>query len=332
MGSSRPTDRSIGEATFLPQWMKGKLDTRFDYTDSTFSPPADDNFFYIRYPRQEDTSTSSTSNNSEGLKSINKFFGNKIELDESTSTELLSDQNTSANYKNTQFVDFNKHLTLNQFTLFTTNEGNRPKIIVANTLKSKQQIDDELSNGKITENSRSIVHVANQIMSSKFGKSNSSDYSSSTSTQQKTNESTLQINQQKKGSKSLPVTPITSPNSTPDSSPKLRRRANRFFAGAFVPDSDRGKNGWILSSILGQSRELITPKIAEEDEQQQIEQIPQRALSRKKSISSQNLTYFNKDEKADSGKQISQGSAHINLLQAKPSEFREMNFWSPTSM
>jgi hypothetical protein len=29
MGSSRPTDRSIGEATFLPQWMKGKLDARY---------------------------------------------------------------------------------------------------------------------------------------------------------------------------------------------------------------------------------------------------------------------------------------------------------------
>ncbi|XP_011504846.1 PREDICTED: uncharacterized protein LOC105367765 isoform X3 [Ceratosolen solmsi marchali] len=267
MGSSRPSDRFIGEATFLPQWMKGKLDTRFDYTDSTFSPPADDNFFYIRYPKQEATSTPSTTN---------------------------------------------------------SNEGNGPKVVVANSIKSKQHSDDEFRNEKITESSRSIVYVANQIMSCKFGKFNTSEASSSAANQNQANE--LPTQQQRKGSKSLPVTPIASPSVSPDSSPKSRRRQRLFH------ESERGRNGWLLSSILGQSRELIAPKIAEEDEQQ-MEQIPQRALSRKKSISSQNLTYFGTEDKATGNKEVAASSTtHLNLLQAKPSEFREMNFWSPTSM
>jgi hypothetical protein len=64
-----------------------------------------------------------------------------------------------------------------------------------------------------------------------------------------------------------------------------------------------------------------------------MEQVPARALNRKKSISSQNLTYFGSEEQAQGGKEAaSNSSTHLNLLQAKPSEFREMNFWSPTSM
>ncbi|XP_011504844.1 PREDICTED: uncharacterized protein LOC105367765 isoform X1 [Ceratosolen solmsi marchali] len=325
MGSSRPSDRFIGEATFLPQWMKGKLDTRFDYTDSTFSPPADDNFFYIRYPKQEATSTPSTTNSNEGFISINKLFGNKIDLDRSTSTKLLYEQNNSTNNKNTHSSDYSKHLlSSQQLTPFSTNEGNGPKVVVANSIKSKQHSDDEFRNEKITESSRSIVYVANQIMSCKFGKFNTSEASSSAANQNQANE--LPTQQQRKGSKSLPVTPIASPSVSPDSSPKSRRRQRLFH------ESERGRNGWLLSSILGQSRELIAPKIAEEDEQQ-MEQIPQRALSRKKSISSQNLTYFGTEDKATGNKEVAASSTtHLNLLQAKPSEFREMNFWSPTSM
>jgi hypothetical protein len=62
--------------------------------------------------------------------------------------------------------------------------GNNPKIIVANSIKSKRHTDDEFRNEKITESSRSIVRVANQIMSSKFGKSNSSESPSSSVNQQ----------------------------------------------------------------------------------------------------------------------------------------------------
>lgn len=131
-----------------------------------------------------------------------------------------------------------------------------------------------------------------------------------------------------KVSRSLPVTPIASPTSTPEGSPKSRRRnnGNRYFTGAFIPDRDKYQGGWLLSSILSQSREIIGNKIDEDDEGIEIV-VPHRALNRKKSISSQNLIYFGKDDNT-AGK----STAPTVTLQAKPSELREMNFWSPTSM
>lgn len=132
----------------------------------------------------------------------------------------------------------------------------------------------------------------------------------------------------KKGSKSLPATPLASPITSPDNSPKSRRKnhSNRYFTGAFIPDRDKYQGSWILASILGQSREIVNSKI-EEEQDSGIDITPPKILKRKKSISSQNLTYIGKDEKT-SGKSSSQ----TNILQAKPSELREMNFWSPTSM
>lgn len=135
-------------------------------------------------------------------------------------------------------------------------------------------------------------------------------------------------NQIKNVSKSLPATPLTSPTGTPDSSPKTRRKihGNRYFTGAFVPDREKYQGNWIMASILGQSREIITAKIEEEDEPfADVE--PRKPLNRKKSISSQNLTYIGKEEKSTDKPPI-----YVNILEAKPSELREMNFWSPTSM
>lgn len=123
---------------------------------------------------------------------------------------------------------------------------------------------------------------------------------------------------------------MTSPNGTPDNSPKSRRRAygNRYFTGAFVTDGERQKNGWLLSSILGQSRELIVPKkIEEEEDEITPDQVPTRALNRKKSISSQNLTYVGKEDD-----KLAAVTNTTNVFQPQPSELREMNFWSPTSM
>lgn len=128
-------------------------------------------------------------------------------------------------------------------------------------------------------------------------------------------------------SKSLPATPLASPSGSPDSSPKARRKLhNRYFTGAFVPDKEKYQGNWILSSILGQSREVITAKIEEEDELFP-DMEPHKPLNRKKSISSQNLTYIGKEEKS-----TDKSSVYVNVLEAKPSELREMNFWSPTSM
>lgn len=109
---------------------------------------------------------------------------------------------------------------------------------------------------------------------------------------------------------------------TPDSSPKARRKihSNRYFTPAYLPDRDKYHGGWLLAGLLSQSRELVNSKIDEEDESQEA-MPPLKPLSRKKSISSQNLTYMSKE---DNGKP--------KIVLANPSELREMNFWSPTSM
>lgn len=184
-------------------------------------------------------------------------------------------------------------------------------------MKPKSQGTDDGFHGEPALCGKSIVHVASQMMSGKFTKVFTSD-----------SRSQQMENSMKSVSKSLPATPLTSPTGTPDSSPKARRKlhSNRYFTGAFVPDKEKYQGNWILSTILGQSREVITAKIEEEDELFP-DMEPHKPLNRKKSISSQNLTYIGKEEKS-----ADKSSIYVNVLEAKPSELREMNFWSPTSM
>lgn len=187
---------------------------------------------------------------------------------------------------------------------------------MSGNVKPKSQGTDDGFHGEPALCGKSIVHVASQMMSGKFTKTFTAD-----SRSQQTE------NPMKSVSKSLPATPLTSPTGTPDNSPKSRRKIhNRYFTGAFIPDKEKYQGNWILASILGQSREVITAKIDEEDELFP-DMEPHKPLNRKKSISSQNLTYIGKEEKS-----VDKLSVYANVLEAKPSELREMNFWSPTSM
>ncbi|XP_066586266.1 uncharacterized protein [Prorops nasuta] len=311
MGSSKQQDRSLGSGISLPQWMKGKMDNRFDLDESAFSPPSyDDSFFYLRYPKSNKNS-SATPN----LRQIDNAATNENTVtasNQSKPTELVSD------VKKSKEVDFSKHpLPCQPFVPTAANKGNEirvPKTVIAGKIKPKSQGTDDGFHGEPALCGKSIVHVANQMMSSKLSHSSSQNDTAN--------------GQPKKGSKSLPATPLASPMTSPDSSPKARRRVhtNRYFTGAFIPDREKYQGGWILANILGQSREIVTLKIDEEDESA-AEIAPPKNLNRKKSISSQNLTYIGGDEKSGSKSPV-----NIHVFQAKPSELREMNFWSPTSM
>lgn len=181
-----------------------------------------------------------------------------------------------------------------------------------NTKITKSQGIDDGFHGESALCGKSIVLVASQIMSNKLHENFSAEQADK---------------QYKKGSKSLPATPLASPAGSPNSSPKTRRRvpSNRYFTSPFLLDREKYQGGWILSSIFGQSREIVTGKIDEEDETD-VSAPSLKAFARKKSISSQNLTYVGSDEKPV------EKPAFSNVFQAKPSELREMNFWSPTSM
>jgi hypothetical protein len=312
MGSSRPTDRSLGSGISFPQWMRSKVDSRFDFDQSSFSPPShDDSFFYIRYPSSSNTSQPQQ----EGFRTINEFLHDQkpaIEASKSLTSESTSKIST---IKETKNIDFSKlPLSCQPFIPVANKEYE-----LKNAHKFEAKGTDDGFHSEPARCGKSIVHVANRIMQSSTG--NKKMENKQLSKMEKNDELT------RKGSRSLPVSPISTPTSTPEGSPKSRRRGlgNRFFTGAFIPDRDKYQGGWLLSSILGQSREIVGNKIEEVDET--LDVVPARALNRKKSISSQNLSYLGKEE-------ITPGKTTNTTVtfEAKPSELREMNFWSPTSM
>lgn len=314
MGSTRQQDRSLGGGISLPQWMKGKFDSRFDFDESTFSPPShDDNFFYLRYPKAQANQSSDT----QGYRPIDQVITeNKIS---SSKSQTQTENRDVPQTKEQREIDFSKHpIACQPFVPSVGNKGNqeaRPvKTVIAGNVKAKSQGTDDGFHGEPALCGKSIVHVANQMISGKFNK---------VITEQ-------MEGRPKKGSKSLPATPVTTPTATPDSSPKARRKLppSRYFAGSYGADRDKFQTGWILSSLLGQTKELVTPKIDEEDESLVDAPPPPKTFNRKKSISSQNLTYIGKEEKNENASK----STYTGVFQAKPTELREMNFWSPTSM
>ncbi|EGI62401.1 hypothetical protein G5I_09287 [Acromyrmex echinatior] len=277
MGTSRQQDRSLGSGISLPQWMKGKMDNRFDFDEAAFSPPSyDDSFFYVRYPRSQNTQPQ------HGLKHIvTEVLNENI----ATSTNQITNEKSISDLKEVKQIDFSKHpLPCQPFIPVVNNTAGGirvDKASVSGNVKLKSQGTDDGFHGEPALCGKSIVHVASQMMSGKFTKVFTSD-----SRSQQTD------NSMKSVSKSLPATPLTSPTGSPDSSPKARRKLhNRYFTGAFVPDKEKYQGNWILASILGQSREVITAKIDEEDELFP-DMEPRKPLNRKKSISSQNLTYI----------------------------------------
>ncbi|XP_015592111.1 transcription factor GAGA isoform X2 [Cephus cinctus] len=299
--------------------------TRFDLDESTFSPPShDDNFFYIRYSKQsasqqQQEQQQQQQQEQEGFRSIGQVLVETPHKNVTASNQVTSEQQTVSTFKEIKEIDFSKHpLPCQPFVPAAIAKARETKPTQKNFAgKSivKSQGTDDGFHGEPALCGKSIVQVANQMMSSKINKT--------------LPESRLQESEEvpKKGSQSLPVTPLASPLSTPDSSPKSRRKGytNRYFTGAFIPDKEKYHGGWILASLLGQSREIVSSKIEEEDEQA-IEAVPPKSLNRKKSISTQNLSYLGSDDKAI------KNAVYTNVLQAKPSELREMNFWSPTSM
>lgn len=107
----------------------------------------------------------------------------------------------------------------------------------------------------------------------------------------------------RRGSKSLPASPLSSPKSM------RKANANPFFTGHFATNASAGENNqksWFLSGLLG--------------------------IQRDAAISTQSVV-SNISEEAEEALEIPVATTKPQKpLQAKPSELREMNFWTPTSM
>ena len=178
----------------------------------------------------------------------------------------------------------------------------------------------------------------------------------------------------RRGSKSLPSSPLSSPPRSPDTSPQTRRRIqNRYFTGAFTLEranihpsggqdsANKYPGSWILSGLLGQQREHLSDSldsvtIPEEEHRKPEEKNKPREMThdvtqsteirRNKSMTSIMSRMFSEGSKDDDhpvevevGVDVVTTSLSGNdsptqkkAFRPKPSELREMNFWSPTSM
>ncbi|KAF4517538.1 hypothetical protein B566_EDAN005101 [Ephemera danica] len=136
----------------------------------------------------------------------------------------------------------------------------------------------------------------------------------------------------RRGSKSLPSSPLSSPNS----SPRLQRKnpsstlQHRYFTAAFPQpkgDSSQGYSGWLEQQAVS-TTEPLAP-ISESPGKLSVPDKEQQSL--RKSASAAVLRGKDEDEEE---KPVTAAvfQDKPKVIRPKPSELREMNFWSPTSM
>ncbi|KAM3964933.1 uncharacterized protein ACR2FA_000825 [Aphomia sociella] len=301
------SDPEIKDGLTLPVWMKTRPTKEFEPFAS--SPPApEDSFFYIRYPKSE------------------LLFGKtKIEQDVS---KVVSDKtkevSAASAYNAVKEKDWSKHTKPCQDVL----HGIAPINTAVNSVTSKPKpagIDDGFK-GEGAACGTSVVKVAHQMISSTrsprgFTVASPADDATPPETSYLTG---------RRGSRSLPATPAHSPNSSPTSRRKMG--GNRYFTSPFEPVEDSSSRSWLTMALLGFKKDLATSTstLAEEDA---LETRLQGTLAT--SVESLGPAPKGKDPKLiPTEVSIQQPNLvkQAHAFRPKPSELREMNFWSPTSM
>ncbi|XP_059057302.1 uncharacterized protein LOC131850917 isoform X2 [Achroia grisella] len=275
------------------------------------SPPApEDSFFYIRYPKSDLVF---------GKTKLNHNISNVI----SDQTKEVG-QTAASTYNATKGKDWSKHTKPCQDVL----HGIAPINTAVNsaTSKPKPAGTDDGFKGEGAACGTSVVKVAHQMISSNRSPRGFTVASPS----EDTTASEGPYRAGRRGSRSLPATPAHSPPSSPNSRRKMA--GNRYFTSPFEPAEDSSSRSWLTMALLGFKKDLATSTstLAEEDG---IETRLQGTLA--ESVESLGPAPKGKDPKLISNEVSTQ---HPKLLKPahsfrpKPSEMREMNFWSPTSM
>ncbi|RVE43628.1 hypothetical protein evm_011712 [Chilo suppressalis] len=278
-----------------------------DFEPFAASPPApEDTFFYIRYPKTE------------------TIFGKtKVEQDlPSLLSELPKEDKAASAFPNAKEKDWSKHTKSCQDVL----HGIAPINTAVNSVSSKPKpagVDDGFK-GEGAACGNSVVKVAHQMISSSRGFTVASPAEDSMEAQYRATP--------RRGSKSLPVTPAHSPPSSPTA--RRRMNANRYFTSPFEQSEEAQGRSWLTMALLGFKKDLTTSTstLAEEDV------IETRLQGGTLAESVESLGPAPRD-KGPKVSQSSSGSTEpnraarpANAFRPKPSELREMNFWSPTSM
>ncbi|XP_055695395.1 uncharacterized protein LOC129797102 [Lutzomyia longipalpis] len=290
---------SISSARSLPQWMRTRMDNRIDATDIPFSPPThDESFFYVRYPAAE-----------------KKRQG---ELSQQLKT-ALEDAGGMSSVTRTQ--DFSKHT--DQCKMFLDGANQSAKSM--GTQLRPHGTDDGFKGAGAACGS-SIVRMAQTMVKTRpftrgFTVANFEEASPDADFPAINPEEDFAIansiqNKMRRGSKSLPASPM--------GSPKTARKMNQnpYFTTNQTTLMIGDQKKWNLSDFLGLQRKtaLSTQSVVS-----QIDENAEEALE-------MDSKFTNLDQDRLDGNNQGKNTEPPTVLKAKPSELREMNFWSPTSM
>ncbi|RZC18418.1 uncharacterized protein BDFB_001054 [Asbolus verrucosus] len=274
-------DRSLSSGMSFPRWMKTKMNDRLDFEQSAFSPTElDDSFIY--YYRNK------TRGFSEPPKTI------------ATTANLVENQQSYTAPINGNKPDFSKHTPSCQKYLKNSADNTTAQLVkYPSATKVKSSGTDDGFKGEAAMCGTSVIRVAHQMVAGKVIRGFNIQTKNDCDLPPEGFNPSL-----RRGSKSLPASPLSSPTS----SPKSTRRVNKYFTGPFVDTENHGS--WILSNLLSKRQTLSQSVgyIAEED------------ATNVKTVSSTTSV----DDVSDGKKS--------QIFIPKPSELREMNFWSPTSM
>lgn len=275
-------DRSISSGFPIPQWMKSKINDRYDLDQPSFSPEeTDDSFFLVRYLKPD---------------TVNQKRSDNIK---NNPVEENSAEKTVQNLKKmppalivTETPEFKGHtLACQRFITNTCADAVAAASLGENIIDPPKSlgIDDGFKSGA-SECGKSIVAMAHQMVS---GRRPYQGRSSGPQDILVVGPSPSMLSK-RRNSKSLPASPISSPPGSPRSI-----RKNPYFTAPFQEESSGDKHGssWILSNLFSHRA----------DSQEELSDKESKRFP--KPLSSTNLS-----------------------IKPKPTELREMNFWTPTSM
>ncbi|XP_018329120.1 uncharacterized protein LOC108739630 isoform X2 [Agrilus planipennis] len=295
------SNRSLSAGISIPQWMKSKIsDSKFDSEDFLSPPDNDDSFLYI-YPKKlkDATSNSKINNNVEIVTDQKNNF--------STSETTEKGCSSSRNFKGAPKVDYEKYTApCKPYLINSDSQLKSSHFKLSPDQKIKSNGTDDGFKGEAAKCGSSVIKMAHQIVSGKLSRNESEN---SLNEEPATPPPNF-YSSKRRNSKSLPASPL----STPNTSPKSQRKMNKYFNGVFF-GNENYQGSWILSSLL--KKRDISKSVDQIVEVDELDNHTQNVIKVAEEFNSK----------------ITQAEQKIkNIYVPKPEEIREMNFWSPTSM
>lgn len=305
--SSDPSDNKSISGISLPQWMR-RIENRFDLDGTPFSPPShDESFFYIRYPiasKDDDKKKTTNANSLSHALQSHEIIKNP---------NLITTTNKSREHSqpiHAQKVDLSKHT-----------ESCKSFIGESKMVKGQKKSQGTDDGFKDAVCSSSILKVAHQVISGHKSIRNAGPGNFATAYVDDANvepndaisdledisQMKKHFNSTRRGSKSLPASPLSSPKSI---------RKNPYFTDnyATITAGDTEKRGWLMSALIGMQREAV-PSTSTFSVHSHIEEEAEEVFENNNNVMAHDKKFPKVTDK-----------------KAKPTELREMNFWSPTSM